>query len=583
MKKLSFVYNFLLTIIFFFLLFRPLDILTAQEQNSSSGNSSQLTKESKNSDIEDKLKQVVNIDYKDADLLNVLRSLSWSYGLNIVTSPDIKGKVTITLNNVSLKDALDAILSANGFVSSLRKGVLYISKGDIEMMEKQVEVIFLKYISSSEAQSLLEKVISTKGDIQVNELANSILITDFPANIAKAKELLKKIDVPPQQVVIEAKIVDVTLNDLEAFGIQWDIDYTPNKGLFQRNTLYSEELKGTISMAEQSSDLSGGQITLNTLTLKDMAITATIDALVKNGKATILASPSITVLNGQEARIVIGERYPYKERTQTTTGTTETTKFVDIGVTLRVTPQINQDNFITMRLHPEVSSLQSSLDAGPRITTREADTTVRVKAGHTLVIAGLIKHTDDRNRERVPFLGRIPILGFFFSRSDKKIEQKELAVFITPHIVPADVKEISKAEKSDEPYLKVARLNAVERIYEKARSLEKGYGVVTNEGERRLQRIQALNFYEYIFKEFPQSVRAPESLYRAGIIAYRDMSDAQNAYRIFKKLIRQYPNSPFSLRAKPIYRKIKLSVEKLKGPRQQKIRITSLKNKEGNN
>lgn len=519
--------------------------------------------------VEKILSQKISVDYKEADLINVLRSLALTYGLNIVSSPEVEGKVSLTLKDISLKDALNAIVSSQGFRYYLKDGLIYVKKADKEYAELKAEVVSLKNISAQEAVGLISHLLSSQGDVKANETANSLIITDLPENIEKIKKLLSSVDLPPQQVLIEAKIVDVTLNDLAAYGVQWDIDYNPQRGLFNRQTRVSEELKGTISLGEQSSDLTGGQFTLNTLTLKNITATATIDALVKNGKASLLASPSIAVLNGEEARIVIGERFPYKERTQTTTGTTETTKFVDIGVTLKVTPQINEDGYITMRLHPEVSSLQSALDAGPRITTREADTTVRIKNGETLVIAGLIKHTDDASKERIPFLGKIPILGFFFSRSDKKLEQKELTIFITPHIISSDEKENQKT-----PYFRIAQNNTVERIFQKARSLEKDYEIIQGKGKRKIQKAQALNFYEYIFKEFPKSIRAPEALYRAGIIAYYDLGDKRRAYYLFSLLKNNYPEDYFTKKAASIYGKLKLKYSDISlfPPRKQNLK-----------
>ena len=328
----------------------PPGIISGQEISSVSAQGVPEAVEEKAAP-DDGLQQKVSLDYKDVDLASVLRSLAWTYNLNIVTSSDIKGKVTINLQNVTVEEALDAILTINGLVYSKRGRILYIAPGDPKTVDVATAVIFLKYIPASEAQGILKKVISLKGEIKTSEIANSLIISDFPANIEKAMALLEKIDLPPQQVLIEAKIVDIISTDLMAMGVSWDTDYQPVKGLFGRDSTTAEKLKNTISMPEQSSDLTGGQI-VNTLTIKNLAVTATIDALVKDGKANLLASPSIAVLNGREARIVIGERFPFKERTQTTSGTTETTKFVDIGTTLRVTPQINDDGYITMRLHP---------------------------------------------------------------------------------------------------------------------------------------------------------------------------------------------------------------------------------------
>ncbi|MCK5306935.1 MAG: secretin and TonB N-terminal domain-containing protein [Candidatus Omnitrophica bacterium] len=519
--------------------------------------------ETENISIEDKLEQVIDLDYKDADLCNILRSLSWTYDVNIIASPDVKGKVTVNLKNITVGKALEAMLTINGLAYTIRDGIMYVSKGDTKVVNLTSEVIRLKYIQSGEAQNILKKVISEKGDIKIDELSNALIITDFTRNIQKVIKLLKKIDIAPQQVLIEAKIVDITSTDLAMFGIKWDADFNPGHGIFTRKQkAYEERLKGTLDMSEQSSSLTGGQFTLDTLALLDLTITGTLDALVKDGKANLLASPTIAVLNNQEARIVIGERYPYKERTQTATGTTETTKFVDIGVTLRVVPQINEDGYITMRVHPEVSSLYASLDAGPRITTREADTTVRIKEGETLIIAGLIKQGDEFTKEKIPILGDIPVLGLLFSRSERNKERKELAVFITPKILLSrqEKKTLSRKQIEQEGVLvhieRTGQLTIVEQIFKSARDLDKGWGLESRRKDKGFRKNQALSFYEHIYVEFPDSYRAPEALYRASLIYYKYCRDNKRTKECLSRLISDYPDSPFCLRAKKLYKKV---------------------------
>ncbi|MFH1503863.1 MAG: secretin and TonB N-terminal domain-containing protein [Candidatus Omnitrophota bacterium] len=557
-----------------FSLFFSHNFVLAQEwtpvfSNSEKGQALEGEPLEKDTASESKLSERISLDYKNVDLVNVLRSLAWTYNLNIITGPDIQGKVTVNLQDVTVRDALTAILTINGLAYSERSGIIYISSGSSEIVETQNEVIFLKYLSASEAQNLLKKVISTKGDMKVNEVTNSLIITDFISNIQKAKFLLQKIDIAPMQVIIEAKIVDITSTDLASLGITWDANYQPGQGIFDRSTKYSEQAQGTIDMATESS-LDGGQIVLNTLSLKGLTVTATIDALVKDGKANLLASPSIAVLNGNEARIVIGERYPYKERTQTASGTTETTKFVDIGTSLRVTPQINDDGYITMRIHPEVSSLAESLDAGPRITTREADTTVRVKEGETLVIGGLIKQTDSSSREKIPFLGDLPILGLLFSRSEKSAEQKELAVFITPKVLRSQEEKTALAKKKrdkEEVYINITKtgeLSVVERIFKQAQALDRGKGIESVRKNKQFRDAQALSLYEHISVEFPHSQRAPEAMYRAGMIYYKDLKDYKKTKDTFSRLISDYPKSPFVTKAKKIYKKLALPLMKVK-------------------
>ncbi len=514
--------------------------------------------------LDDILKKKISVEYKDVDLASVLRSLSWAHKLNIVTAPDIKGKVSINLGNVSVEQALDAILKVNGLTYSKREGVIYVSTGDPNQVEQSTDVIMLKYIKADAASGIAKKLLSSKGDIRLNEAANSLVVTDFPTNLVKIKDLIKKVDTAPRQILIEAKIVDITSTDLSALGLQWNYDYQPKKGgLFDRLTKDQEALTGSFNMTSTDSTLDTGQLTLDALDLKNANFSGSVDALIRDGKANLLASPSIAVLNGQEARIVIGERYPYKERTQTTTGTTETTKFVDVGTTLRVNPQINDDGYITLYIHPEVSSVEEKLDAGPRIKTREADTTVRVKENETLVIGGLIKQEDTITKEDLPFFGKLPIIGLLFGRDSSSKSQTELAVFITPKILYSreEQKLLKKKDEEDDYVLltETSKLNMVDRIFQKARALDVGRGVESKSKDEVHEKAQALSHYQLIFLEFPECVRAPEARYRAACI-YRDYyKDTKKAMKNFLACATDYPHSRFSVLAKKAYRDLEAS------------------------
>jgi type II secretory pathway component GspD/PulD (secretin) len=421
---------------------------------------------------------------------------------------------------------------------------------------------------------LLQKAISSKGDIRINEATNSLVITDFPSSIEKVKAVLKDIDIPPIQVLIEAKLVDITEKDYQNFGVTYTVDYKPAgdiKGLFDRKTGYQEELAGSQTMAGPSSTLSGGQLKITTLTFKGLSGTVTLDALIQDQKAHLLASPSIATLNGKEARIIIGERYPYKEKTQTTTGTTETTKFVDIGTTLRVTPQVSPDGWITMYVHPEVSSLTSSLDAGPRIATREADATIRVRDGETIIIGGLIKRQDDRVKGRVPIIGHIPILGWLFTKASSDLTSTELVVFITPRIIrtPEEMKAIEPSRQR-EVAVNIEGTGeriTVNQLWEEARNLEKDEGIESRRKDKETRMSESLDRYKQIAEQFPGNEKADDALFRAGLIAYDYFADLDLSKQIFSQLVERYPESPYVGKAKRMVEHInkKLKVKEKKG------------------
>lgn len=502
---------------------------------------------------ENVMKELVSLDYKDAELVSVLRSIAASYDLNIVPAKEIKGKINVSLKDIPLEEALEAILLSGGYTYTQKGKIIYITSfPDAENMNFVSNFFHLKYLSAPEAKSLLEKTISSKGDIRTNDSTNSIVVTDHPLQMQKIKELLEKVDIPPIQVLIESKIVDITSSDLETLGVNYNAEFT-SEGLMKSssNTSYThlDEIDGTIDMDGASSSLSGGQFVLNAFSLKNLNVSATIDALVQDQKANLLASPSIATLNGKEARIIIGEKYPYKEKTQTTTGTTETTKFVDVGTTLRVTPQVSQDGWITLVVHPEVSSVSESLDAGPRITTREADATVRVKDGHTIVIGGLLKTQDDHVINRIPVLGYIPILGIFFSSKSKDVTQKELAVFITPHIIKSDEeKRIAGIEGEEEVYVNIEGTGQrviINTLLKKANNLELNEGIESIRKDKETRMAEAIDLYNHIAVQFPNSEKADDALLKAGMLYLQYFKDYEMARKSFFNIIELYPKSPY--------------------------------------
>ena len=522
--------------------------------------------------------ELVTLDYKDAELSSVLRAISYSYNLNLVATKDIKGKVTVALKDVTVEEALNAVLNVNGYTFTRKGNLIYITPGPgLEGIDVVTVTIPLKYLTASEASGLLQKAISSKGDIRNAEATNSLVVTDFPSSIDNVKNVLKDIDTPPIQVLIEAKLVDITEKDYQNFGVTYTVDYKPAgdiKGLFDRKTGYQEELAGSQAMAGPSSTLSGGQLKITTLTFKGLSGTVTLDALIQDQKAHLLASPSIATLSGKEARIIIGERYPYKEKTQTTTGTTETTKFVDIGTTLRVTPQVSPDGWITMSVHPEVSSLTSSLDAGPRIATREADATIRVRDGETIIIGGLIKRQDDRVKGRVPIIGHIPILGWFFTKASSDLTSTELVVFITPRIIrtPEEMKAI-EATRQKEVVVNIEGTGeriVVNQLWEEARDLENDEGLVSRRKDKETRMSEALDHYKQIAKQFPGSEKADESLFRAGLIAYDYFADLELAKKAFSQLVERYPDSPYISKSKRMIRHIDKKLQAKQPPLPQK-------------
>ena len=495
----------------------------------------------------------INLNYKDVPFSTVIKSFAATYDLNIVIPQDAAGKVTLSLKDVSIDEALDAILISAGYSYYKKGSLIYVYPlAGVEESSLVTVSVALKYLVADEAESLIAKSLSAKGDLRVNEANNSVVIRDYPPIIEKIQALLKEIDIPPLQVLIEAKIVDITSQDLRNIGIKYNPKYSAPGGLFyhaESNYTGSDEVEATVDMEGPSSSLSGGQFVLDSFIIKNWTGDATLDALIQDQRAHLLASPSIATLNGKEARIVIGEKVPYKEKTQTTTGTTETVKFIDVGTTLKVTPQISPDGYITMSVHPEVSSVSSFIDNNPRITTREADVVVRVKDGDTLVIGGLIKNEDTRVDGRIPILGSIPIVNLIFSNKSKDASQTELAVFITPYIIRDGSEFASEIPMCEDPYyVNIAGVGdrvVANTMFTKARHLEKNSDLESRQKDKNTRMAEALELYKTIAFQFPRSDKADRALYRAGKIYYWFYRDEEKAKDMFEALVKKFPDSRY--------------------------------------
>ncbi len=470
----------------------------------------------------------ISIDYKEANLVSVLQAIAYSFNLNLVVTRDVQGKVSAYLQNITIDEALNAILSVNGYKFIRKADIIYVMRAnDVETV---VEPFHLSFLTASDAKQLLSKTISKQGDIQINVATNSLVIVDVPESIAKIKRILSQIDVAPIQVLIEAKIVDIESKDYENLGTTINANFD-TKGTTQ-NVAVATNLSGP------SSDIQGNQINI-TPTFKSLSLNVQLDALVKENKAHVLASPSIATINGKEAKIVIGEHYPYLQTTQTTVGNIQTsTQFVDVGTTLKVTPMVSPDGWITMKVHPEVSSVSAALAAGPRITTQEADSTIRVRDNETIIIGGLINKKDDRTKGGVPYLRSIPVIGWLFSNRSLDRESTELTVFITPHIVRASSQAGSGMSITGDT-------NTQEKIFAYIQGIEADIEKTTPQGSDLFKYDEIVQAYQLIYRQFPDSPKADYCLYEIARI-YRDVfHKPEAADQALKELIKKYPDSPY--------------------------------------
>jgi len=518
----------------------------------------------------------VSFKVSDGEVSGVLKTLAQSFDLNIVVGSGITGAVSLTLTDVRLQDALDFILEDTGYIYTLRDNIIVIRTIEKELKTK---ILRVNYATASEIQSSVQVLLSDQGSLTVSTDGTHLILKERPEYM---KEILKEIadlDQPPHQILIEARMVEIEDSDLTAFGITWNSNLSligsgegkgplgtrtftpPGAASATTATTSSPSTDFQLNLSETSADITGGQIVYG-FTWRRAHITATIDALVRTNRAHILASPTIATLDGKEAKIIIGEKFPFRENTLTAVGTTETTRFVDIGTALRVTPWVINNEDILMEIHPEVSSLNESLSAGPRINTREAQTTVIVKNGQTVVIAGLIQHDKTVIRQKVPLLGNIPILGMAFRNKSTDFVRKELAVFITPYIMRP-----SKAEEGKP----IIDLFSGQRFYNRAMSLMEEFGIESL-GKSEAQRYSesAANL-KNIIRNYPETELADDALYQLGRLYHEKLKQPGNTAKYWGQLVDEYPDSPYV--KKSLLSKIKRAEKKAAKKAQKRLKL----------
>lgn len=376
-------------------------------------------------------KDLVTLDFTDADIKDVLQILAVKTGMNIIYSDDVEGKISLHLENVPFDEAMGLILQMNGLVlQKVASNVLRVMTPDTLKKERadavqSTQIFPLSYANAGNIGGQITSVMTSEGQkvtIQNDARTNSIIVTSTPEGLLRVASLIKELDTRPEQVLIEAKIVEILLTGSNDIGIDWQL----TKNIEGKN---GSEITETAQSATASQSMTGsfqfGYLKSN------IELTARLAAAQATGDATILSQPRIATLNNQTASIMVGDQIPYKQTTVSDGIATETILFRSVGISLTVTPTINADGRITMQVSPEVSYPA----LGGAISTRNANTTVIVKNGETIVIGGLIKDHESNDISQIPLLGDLPVLGHFFKSQHSEQTKTELLVFVTPYIM----------------------------------------------------------------------------------------------------------------------------------------------------
>ena len=420
---------------------------------------------------------------KDMRIQDAFQFLAARYQKNIVPSSKVDGMVTVAnLYNVTFEQALSAILGSNfkyeqedDFIKVYTADEFKKLKEDKERMITKVFTLY--YISAAETLKLVvpvlsgagiiqgssppEKVMPTGGSISLGSgggdtmaINDTIVVLDYPENIAKAEKLLKELDVRPKQVLIEATILSATLNEGTALGIDWS---TLNGVAIDTIARVGEGIAGiSTGKFAEGLQIADGSTAGLTAGITSDHVAVLIKALESVTDVTVLANPKILAVNKQLGQVYIGTKVAYISQTTLSTeggASTAQVSFLETGTKLSFRPYIGNDGYIRMDIHPKDSGATVRPAAGsqpalPDETSAEVATNIMVKDGQTIVIGGLFRDTVTTTRNQVPLLGNLPFIGAAFRSTVDKSKREEVIVMLTPHIIEesAQTEGLARAE-----------------------------------------------------------------------------------------------------------------------------------------
>jgi len=367
---------------------------------------------------------VMSYTFRDTPISELFNMIAQTAHVNIVLARGVGGNVSISLYDLTVREAIEAIAEAGGYSVTERPGSFLISDAKAAQKEiaasMQVRAMKVRYTDLKKAGDILMRQVGANGTVTVLEPTRTLVVESTEAGLVRAAKVLREIDSPPRQILIEAKILEITLDRSDVFGVDWTRIFNENGP----NTAGSTGLSTAV----------GPRFFLNVV---NSNIEAHLTALTNKGRVHALATPRLLALEDQEASTNVGDQLGYRLTTTINNVTTESIQFLDTGVILRVTPSIDVDGRIMLKVRPEVSS--GTVSGGiPSKKTTEVNTQLIAHDGQPVLIGGLIKSSSNYRRQGIPLLSDVPLLGRAFSSTDDGGSTTETIVLITPRIVGVD-------------------------------------------------------------------------------------------------------------------------------------------------
>jgi type IV pilus assembly protein PilQ len=405
----------------------------------------------------------IALDFYDTDIKNVFRIIREISGKNFAIDKTVTGKVTLTLEKpVPWDQVLDLVLKMNQLGMTMEGDIIRIAtlttmaqeeklkqaklKAEQQALKQQeaLEPLITEYLPVNYSNAKTEvlphiQVVLTenRGKASVDERNNQLIVTDTVAKIKMVKEIVEKIDKVTPQVIIEARIVEANTNFSRDLGFDWgeitlgtfDIgEWNIGPTTFQASNLPDADPTAVLGL--NFAKLSGTPFTI---------IDAKLEASEIEGKTNILSAPKIITLDNKKAKIKQGFEIPYQERDSSGNSTV---RFKDVDLLLEVTPSVTPDNRISMNIFVTKNEVFQETAQGPALSTNEAETEILVDDGDTVVIGGILKSTKTWDEDRIPGLGKLPVVGWLFKSQSSADDKNELLIFMTPQIVKLEQKKL---------------------------------------------------------------------------------------------------------------------------------------------
>ncbi len=400
----------------------------------------------------------ISLDFQDAEIINVIRLLADVSHLNFVMGEDVKGKISLKLSNVPWDQALDIILEMNSLgkvqqgniirittlanLANQRDEMARVKETEVNSADLLTRVIYVNYGKAAEAEALLKKLLSPRGEIMVDKRTNAIIVKDIEENLEQIEHLAKKLDTKTPQVLIEARIAEVKPSFKKSLGVQWGADLKTTQGgnilglgNAASGSAFNAPTPDFAVNLPASDNLGGVGFTFGRFTQSPFALDLRLSAGEVQETTRIVSTPKIMVLDNHEALIEQGESIPF----QTSSGNDGTkTQFIDANMTLKVTPHISPDGGILLDvlLTKNEPALTTEAGApGPRIFKKEITTKILLMDGETVVIGGIYESKSSETESGIPWFKDLPIIGWLFKNESTSKSISELLVFITPTIM----------------------------------------------------------------------------------------------------------------------------------------------------